>query len=390
VPIRILYLLDCTGDVGGGAERLAVSVLTHLDPLAYDRYLCLSRPSAGLLVEQAQAAGVTILQLHRRSRYDILPWLRLIRFVRRERIDVLHSHKHGSNFWGAIVSILTCVPVFLAHEHSWTFSGNRLRILIDRFLIARQATRVIAVSAADRDLMISIERIPAAKIVLIPNGIPEAAENDDQTARVELQIPTHAVLLACVGVRTVKRVDLVLEALALLSDEQPSLYLLVIGDFATEVDKLRQIADSLGLASRVRFVGERRDVSRLLASADIAVLASDREGSPLAVLEYMAAGCAIVATRVGGIPAILRDGVEGVLVDPGQANQLAETIGELAQDATRRAELGRAARARQADDFSLRAVVRRTSELYGETLGLPAGDPRTAFRVPTDEAASSR
>jgi glycosyltransferase involved in cell wall biosynthesis len=370
--VKVLYLLDCTGDAGGGAERLAVSVLTNLDPLAYDRYMCLSRSSEGHLVDVATRAGVKIFQLNRRSRYDVLPWFRLVRVLRRERIQILHSHKHGSNFWGAIMSFVGSVPVFLAHEHSWQYSGNRARMLIDRFLIARRATKMIAVSAADRDAMISAEGINPSKIVVIPNGIIEAAHEDVSPVRSELNLPTDAITLACVGVRREKRVERVIEALDLLRVAHPNLVLLVIGDYQSELDRLRGEARRRDLSDRVLFLGERHDVRSLLALTDIAVLASDREGSPLAVLEYMAAGCAIVATRVGGIPGMIRDGTEGVLVSPGDAGALADTIGKLAGDPVRRNELGSAARARQAQDFSLTAVVRQTSELYAASLGRPA------------------
>jgi glycosyltransferase involved in cell wall biosynthesis len=367
-----MYLLDCTGDAGGGAERLAVSVLTSLDPLAYDRYMCLSRSSEGHLINVATRAGVKIFQLKRRSRYDVLPWLRLVRVLRREKIEILHSHKHGSNFWGAIISYVASVPVFLAHEHSWQYSGNRARMLIDRFLIARRATKMIAVSSADRDAMISAEGITPSKIVVIPNGIVEETPDDVSSVRNELNLPSDVITLACVGVRPEKRVELVIEALDLLRGEHPNLVLLVIGDYQSELDVLREHARARDLSDRVFFLRERHDVPSLLALTDIAVLASDREGSPLAVLEYMAAGCAVVATRVGGIPGMIRDGIEGVLVSPGDPGALAESIGQLAGDSLRRAELGTAARARQAQDFSLTAVVRQTSELYVTSLGRPA------------------
>ena len=321
VPIRLLYLLDTTGDVGGGAERLAVSVLTNLDPLAYDRYLCLSRSAEGQLVEQVRQAGVTLFQLNRKSRYDVLPWIRLVRFMRRERIEILHTHKHGSNFWGAIMFSSHACPGLSCHEHSWTYTGNRRRILIDRFLIARRATKMIAVSAPDRDAMISVEHIDPAKIVLLANGIIDERPADVQSVRDELRLPNGAIIVACVGVRPEKRVDLVIEAFALVDVEQPDLHLLIIGDHESEVDKLRDLVDARGLSSRVRFLGMRRDVPSLLATTDIAVLASDREGSPLAVLEYMAAGCAIVATQVGGIPNMIRDGTEGVLIAPGDSSR---------------------------------------------------------------------
>jgi glycosyltransferase involved in cell wall biosynthesis len=370
--VKILYLLDCTGDAGGGAERLAVSVLTSLDPQVYDRYMCLSRASEGYLVEQAKAAGVHVFQLRRRSRYDVLPWVRLVRLMRREKIEILHTHKHGSNFWGAIISLVTGVPVFLAHEHSWQYSGSRVRILIDRFLIARRATRMIAVSAPDRDAMISIEHISPGKIVVVPNGITFKAPTDVEAVRDELQLPSGALVMACVGVRVEKRVDLVIRALDLLRSDHPNLQLLVIGDYQSELERLRGLAESLRLSDRIRFLGERHDVPSLLAVSELAVLASDREGAPLAILEYMAAGCAIVASRVGGIPNMIEDGVEGLLVQPGDPEWLARSLGELAASPTRRAELGSAARERQARDFSLEAVVRQTGELYTESLGRPS------------------
>ena len=377
--VKVLYLLDCTGDAGGGAERLAVSVLTRLDPLVYDRTMCLSRSSEGHLVDVATQAGVKIVQLQRRSRYDVLPWLRLVRLLNREKIDILHSHKHGSNFWGAIMSLVSSVPVFFAHEHSWQYSGNRGRMLIDRFLIARRATKMIAVSPADRDAMISAEHISPSKIVVIPNGITEDAPVAVGPVREELQLPPGTTIVACVGVRKEKRVDLVIEALDLLRADHPNLMLLVIGDYESELDVLREAARTRNLSDRVRFLGERHDVPSLLALTDIAVLASDREGSPLAVLEYMAAGCAVVATRVGGIPGMIRDGIEGVLVAPGDAGALAERIGQLANESARRTALGNAARARQARDFSLSAVVRQTAELYEASLpaGNRAGGPST-------------
>ena len=180
-----------------------------------------------------------------------------------------------------------------------------------------------------------------------------------------------SLTVACVGVRVEKRVDLVIKALDLLRHEHPDLQLLVIGDYQSELEALSEIAGSLQLSDRVRFLGERHDVPSLLAVSDLAVLASDREGAPLAILEYMAAGCAIVASRVGGIPYMIEDGVEGLLVQPGDPQLLARAIGELAVSSTRRAELGRAARERQARDFSLDAVVSQTVELYEESLGRP-------------------
>jgi glycosyltransferase involved in cell wall biosynthesis len=366
--VKLLYLLDTTGTgAGGGAERLAVNVLGSLDESVYDRHICFTRPSRGALYDQVRRSGVKIFHLNRRSRYDVLPWLRLVRFIRREGIDIIHSHKHGSNFWGAVLSFFVRRPVLVAHEHSWSYSGNRVRLLTDRFLIGRRAARMIAVSDADREAMVEVERIDPGKIVLIPNGIPDESPEDVDRVRDELGLPAGTPLLTCIGVRPVKRLDLVVRALALVREQQPEAQLVAIGGHRVP-DGLRELVAELGLEEHVHLVGERHDIARLLAATDVAVLASDREGMPLSILEYMAAGCAIVATRVGGIPAMLRDGVDGVLVAPGDEHELAHAVASLLRDPQRRRELGASARSRQSELYSLAAVVRRTDDLYRELL----------------------
>jgi glycosyltransferase involved in cell wall biosynthesis len=123
----------------------------------------------------------------------------------------------------------------------------------------------------------------------------------------------------------------------------------------------------------VTLLGERRDIPELVAALDVAVNSSDFEGTPLSVLEYMALGKAIVATRVGGTPALLSDGTHGVLVEPRDPGALASAIDALLRDPDRRRRLGEAAAARQREQFGLDAMVTRLEELY---LSLVAASPR--------------
>jgi glycosyltransferase involved in cell wall biosynthesis len=366
--IKLLYLLDSASGNGGGAEKLAASVLSALDDSRYERLICLTRPSGGPLYEQIMASDLEVVHLDRTSRYNVLPWLRLVRFLRKRKVDVIHSHKHGSNFWGAVLSLVVKIPVFLAHEHSWSYSGNRVRLLTDRFLIAPRATRMIAVSPADREAMIAVEHIDPAKIVMLPNGVVRDVPGDPEAVRAELGIPRSGLVLTCVGIRQVKRIDLVVRALGELVAEHQDAHLLLVGGHRL-APIVPELIEQLHLEDRVHRLGERQDVSTLLAATDIAVIASDREGAPLAVLEYMAAGCAIVATRVGGIPDMVREGVDALLVEPGNAAELAAAFRLLARDPALRKTLGDSAREREEREFSLEAVVRRTDELYRELLG---------------------
>src|ERR1700744_3969238 len=146
---RVVTLVDLLS-AHGGAEQLALGISTHLNPEHFESILCVSRwpptqtlakrdTSWRLAFEQLEAAGVRFLPLRRRYKVDIAAWVRLVRFLRRERVDVLHAHKFGSNVWGTIVGRLARVPVVLAHEHTWSFEGQPVRRLLDRELVARGA-----------------------------------------------------------------------------------------------------------------------------------------------------------------------------------------------------------------------------------------------------------
>lgn len=360
---RILYLVDRAGGLGG-AEQLSMSVVSRLDPERFERFVCFTRSSDPSVDRELRAAGVEIFHLHRSSRYDLRAWVRFIRFLRRMRFDIVHSHKHGANVWGAVGTTIARTPIFFAHEHSWSFEGDRRRILLDRFLISRRATRMIAVSESDRAAMIAVERIDPERIVVLPNGVPSTRVEARHDPR---PVAGGAVSVAAVGARPEKRLDLVLRALALVRADGHDVRLQIVGPMSDE-QVLRGLVAELGLEGVVSLLGPRRDVREILLETDIAVLGSEREGAPLALLEYMAAGCAIVATSVGGIPTMLEAGVEGVLVPPGDAQALADAIGALVVDEARRAALGGAARERHRRDFSLESVVARTTRLYEDDL----------------------
>ena len=124
-----------------GAEIFASRVAEELDPVRFERILCITRPSPAELVEPLERAGVRVVQLGRRSKLDVWRWWPLIRLLRRERVEVLHSHKFGSNVWAAAIARLVRVPVFVAHEHTWSYEGQRLRRFLDRRLVARRPPR---------------------------------------------------------------------------------------------------------------------------------------------------------------------------------------------------------------------------------------------------------
>lgn len=371
--IRVLALIRDIWLSEGGAERLAVELARRLDQTQFESYLCVSRapdPTREGATREAvaalQDAGVSVLALERESSLQLLPWRRLYSLLRRERIDVLHSHMFRSSVPGTILGRLSRVPVVISHEHSWSFEGRPVRRLVDRNLIARGSDAFVAVSDDDRQLMIDVERIPPAKIRLVRNGIPPLPPGHAEHIRKELGIAPNDPLVGAIGVlRKEKAFGVLIAAADLLAKDIPNLRVIIAGT-GPEKAALEHLIATLGLEQTVTLIGQRRDVPDILAALDVAVLCSNREGGPLAMKEYMAAAKPIVATSVGGIPELIEDGVHGLLVDSQDPPALAGAIGRLLRDRELGAQLGAEARKRQLAELGIDAMVRRFEELYVE------------------------
>ena len=248
--LHVLMLVDNL--LPGGAERVAATLAIRLDRSRFRPTVCVSRAIDGPspLIDDLGRADVPILPLTRTSRRAIGAWWPLITFLRRERVDVLHAHKFGSNVWGAALATLARVPVFVAHEQGSTFMGQRLRPFLDRELVARAADALIVVSPEDERTMVDVARIAPAKVRLVRNGIvPPLPSGRD--VRAELGILPDAELVGTVAVlRPEKAVDVLIDAAALLAPEFPRLRVLIAGG-GPEEDRLRAIVRDRGLEDKV-------------------------------------------------------------------------------------------------------------------------------------------
>ena len=360
--------------VHGGAERLAADIATRLDPERFASTLCVSRwsdpghaaaPEAPeRLRTAAEAAGVRFLGLARRGRWDLAAWRPLVRLLRSGEVQVLHGHMFGSNVWAVVLGRLTGIPVVIAHEHSWAFTGDRPRQLVDRHVIGRGSDVVIACSREDRRRMIEVEGIAADRVLFLPNGIVGRSPTPGRDVRRELGIAADALVVGSVGaLRAEKRFDVLLRAAAHLVPRWPGLRVVIAGAGA-ERGALQTLAGDLGLGQRALLLGARDDVPDVLAAIDVAVTCSDFEGSPLSVLEYMEAGLPVVATRVGGLPDLIDDGVHGRLVPRRDPATLAQALDALFGDPARRRAMGEAGRQRRREQFEFDVMVERLEDLY--------------------------
>ena len=373
--IRVMILIDRPSLAGGG-ERLAVQTATRLDPRRFETTLCATRwdPSeAGSVavapaLAELRASAVGFLGLERRSTFDLASWARLGSELRRRNIDVVHAHKFGSNVWGTLVGRLAQVPVVIAHEHTWSYAGRPLRRLLDRHLIARGTDAFLAVSAEDMRRMIEVEGINARDVLLVPNGIPPLPPSR-RDIRQALGIPAGVPVIGTVTrLFRQKAPEVLVLAAARLAAEFHALQVIIVGD-GPEERRIRALIDAHGLTDKVRLLGLRNDVPDILAALDVAVSTSDWEGSPLSVIEYMAAGLPVVATAVGGVPDLITDGVQGVLVQRGDWAGLAGAVGRLLRSPVEAQAMGRRGRERQRREFDLDGMVRRLERLYEDLHG---------------------
>jgi glycosyltransferase involved in cell wall biosynthesis len=369
--ITVLTLVDGIG--AGGGERLASEVAKRLDSKRFKSILCATRwsrprrtPARLAAAEELRSAGVQFLGLERTSAGAVWQWRPVLTLVREEPVDILHAHKFGSNLWASILGFLARPPVVIAHEHTWSYEGRPFRRLSDRYVIAPRVDAFVAVSREDRRRMIEIEGINPQKVRFIPNGIPEVARERGGDVRAELGIASEDPVIGSLGaLRAQKAYEVLVRAAALLRPRFPTLRVLIAGG-GEDGGRLAALIDELGLGGCVMLLGHRSDVPDVLEALDVAVSSSDFEGSPLSVMEYMDAGKPVVATRVGGVPDLIEDGVHGFLVEPRDPAALAAATEPLLRDPARAAQMGARGRERRRSEFDISVTVSRIEALYEE------------------------
>jgi glycosyltransferase involved in cell wall biosynthesis len=359
----------------GGAQTYVASLL----PALAERFeVIVAAHGAGPLRDATEAAGARFVPLHHVRRSvgprDVAGLVELVRVLRHYRPDILHASSSKAGVLGRLAGFLARVPIRVFTVHGWAFAAHPgLAGLLYRWAdrLARPlTTTTICVSERERSLGLAARTCDAERTVVIRNAVDVAHAGRLGPAR------TERPLIVAVGrLKAPKDFLTLVRAFARLGPD--SFDAVIVGD-GPDRARLEDEIGSLGLAGRVRLAGERHDVPALLAEADIFALASLSEGMPVSVLEAMAAGLPVVASRVGGVPEQVVDGVTGVLVEPGDPDDLAGALGRLVGDARLRRRLGGAGRARAEQAFDLDPFRRAHLELYSRELArrrLPAPIP---------------
>ncbi len=365
-PRRILLGLGTSGP--GGAEQLILQLATALRERGASPVLATLQP--GWMTERAQLGGFPVWIEPQRRGPDPGWVLRLARRLRRENIDLLHSHEFEMNAYGGAAAVLARVPN-VATLHGSVWGVEHFRHLLAYRALRRAGQRVVAVSHDLARLLAPRLRTPLEAIQVVHNGIPIPRAPSPSSraarrtkAREELGIGSQGPLLVAIGnLYPVKDHASLIRAVAMLPGVQ-----LAIAGRGQEEDALRRLSTELGTADRVHLLGLRDDVERILEAADVFVQPSRSEGLPLSILEAMAAELPIVATRVGGVGEAILNGQTGHLIEPGEPAALADALRKILESPDRGAALAAAARRRAKESFSVERMADEYVGLYRKLL----------------------
>jgi glycosyltransferase involved in cell wall biosynthesis len=368
VKVDVLHVIP---DLGiGGAERIASTLARRAADAGLGAGICCLGPRRDSLFEtQAAAAGVPLVFLDK-PRGARPAWaLRVAQAISRSGARLVHTHLHVAPY---VLPALALLPIRSVHTvHN--LAGRELGLLgaVAQRLAYALGTIPVAVAHA---VGASVERRYGVRnVTVIPNGVPIPrqlmAPADRDRPRAALGLAPDDVVLAFVG-RLAPQKDpaLLLEAFAAsVAAKHPRAALLFVGDGPLR-RPLQERAQALGIAARVLFAGVRRDARELLEAVDVLVLPSGWEGSPMSVLEAMAAGKAVVATAVGGVPELIEDGRTGLLVPAGDIAHLGAALERLCIDSQSRARLGQAAQIHVRERFDEDSMARAYIHLYQQLL----------------------
>jgi len=365
---RVVFQI-ITSLVPAGAERLVVNLLQYHDRSKYQSVcICLGNPVNSHYEATVREQGIPLYFLGKGDKASWAVYKKLERLFAQYHPTVVHTHLLGLNYaFLAMLKYRTPVRVHTLHSLAHKEIGNRVAKLVRTLAFRYRIGGVVPVAIAD-EVARTVEQLYGYKNPpVIPNGIPVDEYTPNPEARAQFRAaygvePDARVIVHVGRFVPLKNHALLIQAFALLEASIP-LYLWLVGDGELR-PAMEQLAQELGVAHRVRFWGIREDVPAILNAADIFTLPSQHEGNPMSVMEAMAAGLPVVASRVGGIPELVEEGKTGLLVPPGEVHSLQQALLSLVRNPDLCLQMGRAARQRAVERFDIRQTVRQYEALY--------------------------
>lgn len=370
--MRVIWIIDGLGH--GGAEKMTLAILEKIDRSIFDLRVCALQVKQGNpIAKELERIGipVDVVPVPNLRHPANLP--KILSYLLRHKPDIVHTQLEFANVLGSIGSWLFRIPnISTIHTLDNPQTGtSHWRNELSWACMRLFSTKLIAVSNSTRDHLIENGRIPPQKIRTLYNGIDPAnfkllKKNIRLDKRRELGIPDNAFLILTVAVlREAKGIQYMVEAMNGIIQAQPNAHYLIVGAGEYE-SKLREKVESTHLERHITLAGQRTDISDILAASDLFVLPTLIDALPTVLIEAMAAGKAIVASNVGGVPEIVENNVNGLLTSPSDPQQLEKYCLQLAQDQAKREAMESAGLKIVQEKFNIYKQVSTLSQLYME------------------------
>lgn len=369
-PLTVLFLIDSFRM--GGAERITVALLPHLDRQRV-------KPLVATITTRResplgrQLGDVPKFDIEASRLLDPAALRRLIRLIQTQQVDLIHAQLQDATLFAVATRPFVRKPIVITRHligddaYNWR---RRWRSRLEGEAVKRGVDKIISVSNAARDHYAQSLGIPLSRFETIYNGIDLARfapQGDKRDLRQRLGLPQDRFIILMVGVMRPGKGQEV--AIAAVKDLPDDALLLLVGDGkAPYPDQLK--AQAQGLEQRVQFLGQRLDIPDLLNAADLFILPSDSEALPTVLIEAGAAGLPVVATHVGGVPEVIQDGATGILIPPQNPGALSQAIYQLHQSPERCQQMGKAAFEYVNSLFGLPQQAENTTRLYEQLTGI--------------------
>jgi glycosyltransferase involved in cell wall biosynthesis len=365
--INVLHLTETSEP--GGSETVLANIAHNLDPARYDSLVCVLEE--GWLTERLAGLGIEYVIIKNERPYDPIFLSKLIRLIRRRKIDIVHAHEFMMIVYGAVAAKISRIPMIGTVHCKLYFPEKKTRILSFKLAVLLCSKMILVSEDLRRFFVDTLKLRSEKKLLTLYNGVDfdkyggQAAEKD---IRWELGLPPEDIVACTVGsLFKVKGLDILLEAVKLVLAQSPSFKLLIAGE-GDQASILKSKAEELKLGNSVLFLGFRNDIPDILKAADFYVCSSLSEGLSLSILEAMTAGKPVVATDVGGNPELVSDCQNGFLAPPSNPNALAEKMMLLINDPGLRRAMAQKSQEAARDKFSLEKMIENYENIYEELL----------------------
>lgn len=362
--IRVMHVMQSLEI--GGLENGVVNLVNNMDPAVFDFYICCIRRE-GVLKSRLKNE-VKVICMNEKEGFHLSSAVNFAKLCKEYKIDIVHTHGWaGGLYTGVVGGKISGVPVIINGEHGVFYLEKKSRFLAQKILFG-MTDKIIPVSNDLKNDILTHFKIKSDKINAILNGVNIDKFKPDIEAgskiRKELGINENDIVIGSVGrLEPVKDYQSLIKAAEKISNKIPGMKIVFVGDGSIK-DELKQLSESTGLKNNIIFTGARNDISAVLNIFDIFVLCSIDEGLSNTILEAMAVGKPVIATRVGGNVELVREGETGCFVPVQNADSLSNEILKLAQDKELRMKMGRAARSVIENEFSLPKMMKNYEEAY--------------------------